>query len=196
MLAFWLGNYRLEYKICVLAELTRLFITAAALCTTLTAHSLRVLSVLTVYQNLAGKGLFCHLPIKCFLHVDNTYLPFRLKDPRDTTIAMCSPHCTTGIQRQWQLKIVSSIPAPFCALLQEDLNLTSSSRSCISTSAQKWGKIRTGCHLWKNVSIHRKHWSLELADSVNRRGLLTNSSEGRDSSPENKQTKKIKKETV
>lgn len=116
MLAFWLGNYRLEYKICVLAELTRLFIPATALCATLSGHSLRGLSVLTVYQCLAGNGLFCHLPIKCFLHVDNTYLPFRLKDPQDTTIAMCFPHCTTGVHRQRQLRIVSSMPAPFLCL--------------------------------------------------------------------------------
>lgn len=135
MLAFWLGNYRLEYKICVLAELTRLFITATALCTTLTGHSLRGLSVLTVYQGLAGNGLFCHLPIKCFLHVDNTYLPFRLKDPQDTTIAVCFPHCTTGVQRQRQLRIVSSMPAPFCAFLQEDLKLTSVSSPCFDYSA-------------------------------------------------------------
>lgn len=134
MLAFWLSNYRLEYKICVLAELTRLFITATALCTTLTAHSLCMLSVLTVYQSLAANGLFCHLPIKCFLHVDNTYLPFRLKDPRDTTIAMCPSHCTTGVQRQRQLRIVSSMPAPFCAFLQEGLNLTSFSRPCFDYS--------------------------------------------------------------
>lgn len=38
----------------------------------------------------------------------------------------------------------------------------------------------------KDVSIHRKYWLLELANIVSRRGLLTNSSKGRDSAQEKK----------